>query len=160
MSDLSAIDVAVSPVEKFAEYLSTKGKRLTQERRTVVEEVFSSHEHFDADELVARLRPRVSRPTVYRHLADMEAAGLLRKVARPNRSDVYEHDYGYPQHDHMLCKKCGDLIEFPNEQIADMLEEIATQHGFRMPGHRLVVYGTCDKCSRAPQRRHRKLDMV
>lgn len=165
MSDLSSVEVAVSPAEKFREYLATRGKRLTREREIIVEEVFSSHEHFDSDELVGRLShrtdsKRVSRATVYRTLEDMVEAGLLRKVARAHNREVYEHDYGYPQHDHLICAKCGNLIEFENAPLSRILEEVAAEHGFRMTGHRLEVYGLCSDCSRPPQVRHRKLDMV
>lgn len=165
MSELPTVEVAVSPVDKFREFLSTKGKRLTQERLIIVEEVFSDHEHFDAEQLVERLSQRrdsrrVSRSTVYRALADLQEAGLLRKVARANDREVYEHDYGYPEHDHLICKKCGALIEFRNQAISEILEDVAAEHNFRMDGHRLEVYGLCETCSRPPQRRHRKLDMV
>ena len=167
MSELSSVDVAISPVEKFREYLATRGKRLTQEQATIVEEVFASHEHFDADQLIERLATRkngrrvVSRSTIYRALRSLEEAGLIRKVARTeNKSDVYEHDYGYPQHDHFICKKCGALIEFHNEAISKLLEELALEHGFRMSGHRMEVYGTCEACNRPVQRRHRKLEFV
>lgn len=165
MSELSSVDVAVSPVEKFQEYLATKGKRLTHERATIVDEVFASHEHFDPDQLIERLATRknrrVSRSTIYRTLSSLEEAGLIRKVARTeNGSDVFEHDYGYPQHDHFICKKCGALIEFHNEAISRILEELAQEHGFRMTGHRMEVYGTCEACNRPVQRRHRKLEFV
>jgi Fur family transcriptional regulator, ferric uptake regulator len=89
----------------------------------------------------------------------MVEAGLLRRVARPNGREVYEHDYGYPQHDHFICGQCGELVEFRNEQISDILEEVASRYGFRVSGHRLEVYGLCEKCSR-PQRRHSKLDLL
>ena len=165
MSDLASLDVAVSPVQKFQEYLATKGQRLTTARAIIVNEVFATHEHFDAEQLVARLSRRadsrrVSRSSIYRTLVSLEEAGLLRKVARTKDRDVYEHDYGYPQHDHLICGKCGTLIEFRNQSISEVLEEVAAEHGFRMSGHRLEVYGLCDGCSRPPQRRHRKLDMV
>jgi Fur family ferric uptake transcriptional regulator len=101
-----------------------------------------------------------SRSTVYRTLNLLEEAGLIRKVARANDREVYEHDYGYPQHDHLICKQCGQMIEFPNQAISDFLETIAAEHGFRMTGHRLEVDGICDNCSRPPQRSHRKLDMI
>lgn len=160
MTELSSVTVAVSPAEKFREYLATQGQRLTAERAAIVEEVFSDHEHFDTDQLVERLtrrdsRRRVSRPTVYRTLKSMEQAGLLRKVARTDGRDVYEHDYGYPQHDHLICKKCGSLTEFHNEAIRTVLEEIAADHGFRMSGHRLEVHGLCNECCRPPRRGQR-----
>ncbi len=159
------MSVAVPPVDKFREFLLTKGMRLTPEREAVVTAVYATHEHFDADLWVAKLErrkngTRASRSTVYRTLSLLEEAGLIRKVARSNDREVYEHDYGYPHHDHLICKKCGDMIEFPNEVIAEVLEKIASDHGFRMSGHRLEVDGICANCSRPPQRVHRKLDMI
>ena len=155
----------LSPIDKFREFLQTKGERLTRERSIIIEEVFAQHEHFDADTLVSRVGSnksgrRVSRATVYRALKLLEEAGLLRKVARPNGSEVYEHDYGYPQHDHLICSKCGELIEFTNEVISALVEKICSEHAFIKSGHRLEVYGVCSKCNAPPQRRHRKLDLV
>lgn len=165
MKEVSSVDVAVSPVEKFQEYLATKDMRLTRERMNLVEEVFSSHEHFDADLLIERVSRRkdgrsVSRATVYRVLNLLDEAGLIRKVARQNDKDVYEHDYGYAQHDHFICSKCGELTEFSNERIREVVEEIAAEYGFRLSHHRLEAYGVCAACSSPPHRSHRKLDMI
>lgn len=160
MSELPTVEVAVSPVDKFREFLATKGMRLTPERRQIAEEVFSDHEHFDADQLALRLRPG-SRPTMYRTLSLLVDGGLLRKVAsRPNGGAVYEHDYGYPEHDHLICNQCGKLIEFPAVDVSQIVDEAALQHGFRVEGHRLEVYGVCSECLRPRQRRHRKLDQI
>ncbi|MCG6154212.1 Fur family transcriptional regulator [Rubinisphaera margarita] len=164
MSGLGNVTVTASPKEKFREYLATQKMRLTPEREIIVDEVFDNHEHFDAEELSERLRAsgrkRVSRSTVYRTLESMESAGLIRKVARPNGSEIWEHDYGYPQHDHLICRKCGELQEFHNDEIKAILETVADKMGFFMDGHRLEVFGLCSNCRRAPVRRHRKLDMI
>lgn len=165
MSDLTAMTVTVAPVDKFREFLLTKKMRLTPEREAVVTAIYATHDHFDADQWIDSLAGRkgsmqASRSTVYRTLHLLQEAGLIRKVARANDREVYEHDYGYPQHDHLICNKCGDMIEFPNEKISGVLESIAATHGFRMSGHRLEVDGICAKCSRPPQRSHRKLDMI
>ncbi len=164
MSDLATVNVAVSPIEKFEEFLRTKGMRLTQERLLIVQKVFADHEHFDVDQLVGvlehRKERRVSRSSVYRTINLLEEAGLLRKVARTDARDVYEHDYGYPQHDHLICKQCGSLTEFTNDAISRTLEDVAAEHGFRMEGHRMEVYGLCEKCSQPPRRRHPMLDRI
>ena len=107
---LGTVEVSLSPLERFEEYLQSRGKRVTQQRRTLVEQVFSRHEHFDADDLIEQMTRhpsscRVSRPTVYRTLAELVDAGLLRKLNLEGRA-VYEHDYGYPQHDHLHCQRC------------------------------------------------------
>ena len=165
MSDLESVSVAVSPRDKFREYLSTQNKRLTRERDIVLEQVFSSHEHFDREELVSTLTTssgdrRVSRATVYRTWLELERSGLLRKVARANGRDVFEHDYGYPQHDHLICGECGSLTEFPATEISKVVSAVSATHGFRQAGHRLEVYGTCDECCRGSRGRHPKLDML
>lgn len=164
--DLTRPEVTVSPVEKFREFLATRSKRLTQERETIVREIFADHEHFDSDQIVSRLTQprrdggRVSRATVYRTLRELEKAGLIRKVARSNDREVYEHDYGYPQHDHFICEKCNQLVEFRNEEISSVLARVSAEHGFRMSGHRLEVHGICASCAKPPVRRHKKLDMI
>lgn len=161
----AALETSISPVEKYREFLATKGLRLTRERSIIVEEVFASHEHFDAEQLVQRLsqrtaKRRVSRSTIYRSLHQLEEAGMLRKVARQDGREIYEHEYGYPQHDHLICKKCGTLYEFHNEAISKLLDEITREHGFRMEGHRLEVSGLCAPCSRPPESRHKKLNLL
>lgn len=160
-AELQPLGVSVSPSEKFREFLSSKGLRMTRERELIVEEIYSSHEHFDADQLERRLaRKRVSRSSVYRTLALLNEAGLIRKVARQDDREIYEHDYGYPQHDHLICKRCGKLIEFHNEDISELLDDIARKHGFRMEAHRLEVSGLCNDCARPPETRPKKLNLL
>ena len=164
-TDLPPVPVAVSPTEKFREYLVTRGQRLTQERRITVEEVFADHEHFDVETLVERLAARsdgrrVSRSSVYRHVAAMEEAGLIRKVARQDDRDLYEHAYGYPHHDHLICRETGELIEFRSPELAAILERVAAEHGFRVEGHRLEVYGLSREARKPRPRRHSKLDRI
>ncbi len=164
-SALVSVKVAISPAEKYREYLGTKGLRLTREQSIIVEEVFASHEHFDAEQLIARLGQadkgrRVSRSSIYRSLAKLEEAGLIRKVARQEDRDVYEHDYGYPQHDHLICRKCAKLIEFHQASLAEALAKVADAHGFRMEAHRLEVSGLCKECCRPPVSRPKKMNLL
>ena len=139
---LGEVRVALSPQERFEEYLQSRGKRITQQRRILVDHVFERHDHFDADELIANLSasPKsapVSRPTVYRTLNELVEAGLLRKMTLGGRA-VYEHDYGYPQHDHLHCQMCDKLIEFHSDELAELRDAVAREHHFRVTGHRLI----------------------
>ncbi len=111
---LGPVLVSDSPEEKFREFLEIRGEKLTEPRRILIRHIFDSHKHFDADELVADLRTKgrgVSRSTVYRTLRLLVEAGLLRELRLTNRS-AYEHDYGYPSHDHMHCTECNAIVEF------------------------------------------------
>jgi Fur family ferric uptake transcriptional regulator len=163
-TDLGRVNVSSTPAERFDEYLQTKGMRNTDQRRVLLEHVFRQHEHFDADQLLDQL-PRkgepghVSRPTVYRALNEFVDAGLLRRFEIAGRA-VYEHDYGYPQHDHMHCTQCQKLIEFENEQLIALRDLVAREHRFRVSGHRFEISGVCEECSKARRRSHSKLDRI
>ncbi len=155
MSDdfsLSSVRVKQPPIERFAQFLKGRGKRVTEQRRLIVEQVFSHHDHFDADELMDHLQEliagrRVSRPTVYRTLSELVEAGLLRKMSLGGRS-VYEHDYGYPRHDHLYCQMCNRLIEFHSDALERLRDKVAKQYDFQVAGHRMFVTGLCSDCRR------------
>ncbi|MBI2823548.1 MAG: transcriptional repressor [Planctomycetia bacterium] len=160
---LGTVDVSLTPIERFEEFLQSRGKRVTQQRRAIVERVFSHHDHFDADSLLEQLRKHtgrhaVSRPTVYRTLTELVDAGLLRKMVLNDRA-VYEHDYGYPQHDHLHCQKCNRLIEFSSDEVKEIRDAVARKHQFRVLGHRLIISGLCADCSRS-KRPARRLDLI
>jgi Fur family ferric uptake transcriptional regulator len=158
---LAPLPLADSPEEKFREFLEIRGEKLTEPRRILVRHVFASHKHFDADELVADLRTsgrRVSRSTVYRTLRLLVEAGLLRELRLANRT-AYEHDYGYPSHDHLHCTICNAVVEFRNDEIRQLSESISRQFGFRRQGHRYIITGVCPACLRARSPR-RRLDLI
>jgi Fur family ferric uptake transcriptional regulator len=160
---LGTVQVSLAPQERFEEFLQSRAKRITRQRRIIVEEVFRGHDHFDAEDLMKHLAAdeagrAVSRPTVYRTLSELVDAGLLRSMSLGGRT-VYEHDYGYPQHDHLHCQKCNKLIEFHSDEVAQIGEALAREYQFRVTGHRLIFTGICAEC-RAQKRPTRKLDLV
>ena len=73
---------------------------------------------------------------------------------------MFEHAYGYPHHDHLICQECGKLIEFHDDRLRSILEEVSREHGFRMTTHRLEVDGLCAECSRPPSTRPAKLNLM
>jgi len=162
--ELSDVNVSLTPLERFEEFLQSRGMRITKPRRVIVTEVFSRHEHFDAEELLIRMQQvasdaKVSRATVYRTLSELVNAGLLRQMTLSTRT-VYEHDYGYPQHDHLYCQKCEKLIEFHSPELNEIRDAVAKKHNFNVTGHRFLVTGLCEDCRRRPPRRDRRLDHV
>ncbi len=164
MSELPPIEVSLTPEERFAEYLQSLGMRNTEQRKGLLEYVFSHHEHFDADQLIERL-PRkgqpgyISRPTVYRTLSEFVDAGLLRKFQLDGRA-VYEHDYGYPQHDHFYCTECSTLIEFQNKDLLQLRDTISRDHKFQVSTHRMIIHGICEQCQQERRRVRRKVDLI
>lgn len=164
---LGEVRVSMTPQQRFDEYLQSKGKRATQQRRALIDHVFARHSHFDADELIEQLGEKedagaasVSRATVYRSLEELVEAGLLRKMTLGGRS-VYEHDYGYPQHDHLHCEQCDKLVEFRSDAMDALCERVADEHGFRLTGgRRLILSGVCPECAAKRHRRRSPLDLI
>jgi len=161
---LGEVQVSLSPQERFEEFLQSRGKRTTQQRRALVDFIFERHDHFNADELIDAFTERhrdekISRPTVYRTLDQLVEAGLLRKMTLSGRA-VYEHDYGYPQHDHLYCQICDKLIEFSSEELQSLRDAVGREHDFRVTGHRLIITGVCRDCSRSRHRRQSPLDLI
>jgi Fur family ferric uptake transcriptional regulator len=160
---LPAVAVSQSPEDKFREYLSSRAKpqRFTDQQRDMVRYIFSQHNHFDADQLIDDMKKhgfKVSRATVYRTLTKLVDAGLLRRLELGPRM-YYEHDYGYPQHEHMQCNQCGKIFEFQNPALEAALREVCRSEQFNASGHTLIIRGTCAICNQArvPKRR---LDLI
>ncbi len=159
---LPAVAVSQSPEGKFREFLASRPKpqRFTDQQRELVEHVFARHSHFDAEQLIDNLKAagkNVSRATIYRTLKKLIEAGLLREIEIGHRT-VYDHDYGYPFHDHLVCEQCQTMIEFQNAQLDELLREVAAQEQFQVEGRSLVIRGLCAACNRARADR-RKLVM-
>ncbi len=160
---LKPLKVAQSPANKFREYLASRAKpqRYTEAQRQMVEFIFSAHDHFDADQLCSDLdkaRIQISRATVYRTLAKLVDAGMLRQIHLGNRV-VYEHEYGYPEHAHLHCNQCGKMIEFQSEELENLVQVICQKNRFAMSSFNLLVHGTCFECN-SKRTAQRRLDLV
>lgn len=159
--DLPPVPVGQPPIQKFREFLGLRGLKITDERLRIVEHVFEKHNHFEADQLVASMKDRglrVSRSTVYRTLALLVEAGLLRELQFGSRT-AFEHDYGYPQHEHLFCEQCGRVIEFVSEDLSGIQEAVCRQYRFRPTNHRFIIQGVCEECNQAISR-PRRLDLI
>jgi Fur family transcriptional regulator, ferric uptake regulator len=160
---LPAVAVSQSPEDKFREYLASRPRpqRYTDQQRDMVRFIFAQHNHFDAELLIDDMKRagfRVSRATVYRTLTKLVDAGLLRRLELGPRM-FYEHDYGYPQHEHVYCQKCGKVIEFQDPAVAAVIRDVCAQHNFQSSGHTFIIRGTCAECNRARMPK-RRLDLI
>ena len=156
---LPAVMVSQTPEDKFREYLASRPKpqRFTDQQRELLAHVFARHSHFDAEELIEKLKgakKQVSRATVYRTLSKLVDAGLLRRIELGERT-VFDHDYGYPAHDHLVCELCDSMTEFQSEELEALLERVAAENEFRPAGHTLVIRGVCAACNAVRAAKHR-----
>lgn len=147
---------------KFVDYLQRHKLRVTPQRRAIIDTVFSTEEHFTADQLLAWSRRRdksVSRATVYRTLPLLTASGLVREMDFGRDYKFYDPNYAdHPDHNHIICQDCDTIVEFDCDQIKQVEGEMCEKLGFAVKTHRLQITGTCEqfkrlgKCSRKKER--------
>lgn len=147
----AAITAAFDRVEReFERFVRTKGLKLTSQRRRILKRVFATHRHFTAEEIheaFRRGRDEVSRATIYRTLSLLVEGGFLDMLELGGDTKRYEHILGREHHDHLMCVRCGAVIEFQEERIEELQEEVARKNGFRITSHSLRIFGECRKCN-------------
>ncbi|MBI3993807.1 MAG: transcriptional repressor [Candidatus Lambdaproteobacteria bacterium] len=133
----------------FLDFLERRNLKLTRQREAVINEVFSDQGHFEADEIVHTLRsskPRVSRATVYRTLELLQECQLVEKLDFGTSQSYYEHVQAGEHHDHLICTRCGNVIEFHDDGLEAQQAQICRNFGFQDTHHSLRIFGICSKC--------------
>ena len=126
-----------------------KGLRWTSERSDILKEVSLIRKHFDADELLIRLRQkkkRTSKDSIYRTLKLLVEANILRPVIFTDRHGHYERVEDLKHHEHLVCNKCGKIIEFQKDSLEKMIDVICRENRFKQLGHKTEITGLCKKC--------------
>jgi len=132
----------------FIDYLQKRGLRLTRVRSIILEAVFTTHSHFDADELYDLVRHKdVSRATIYRTLPFLVDSKLVKKSMFGLNKEKYEHIYGHPNHFHIICTKCGRVIEQIDKGIECSIIRLAENSGFEYKDYNLRISGICSLCN-------------
>jgi Fur family ferric uptake transcriptional regulator len=108
----------------FIQYLRENNLKVTQERLALLDEIFATDEHLDADDLLARMKTKqrkVSRATVYRTLDLLVQCGLVRKSRLGREHYFYEKMEPGGGHHHMVCTATGKIIEFWDADLDERL---------------------------------------
>ncbi len=137
---------------RFEAHLRHLGMRVTRQRLMVLELAWSTHGHFTAEQMYGWVRERgsgASRATVYRTLSLLVEGDFLSALERGHGQVLYEHILGHQHHDHMICLDCGLIMEFHNESIERLQEEVAREHAFELSSHSLTLEGHCANCRAA-----------
>lgn len=119
-----------------------KGLRMTEQRRVIARVLSDSEDHPDAEELHRRavsVDPNISLATVYRTVKLFEESGIIERLDFRDGRSRYEEATD-DHHDHLINVKTGEVIEFVNEEIERLQEEIARKLGYKLVDHRLELY--------------------
>ena len=125
-------------IELLVEALKKEGLRFTEQRKFIWDEITSSDDHREAEDIFLSLRKKninVSRATVYRTIDVLVKNNLVRKLDIGDAPSKYENKIDSHHHDHMICLETGDIIEFYNEELENLQDEIAKKHGYKVVRH-------------------------
>ncbi|TNE88611.1 MAG: transcriptional repressor [Deltaproteobacteria bacterium] len=137
-------------LKQFARYLDDQGLRYTSQRRVIAEAFYGSGKHLSLNEVLELARDKqgsIGFATVYRTMKLLAESGLAIEH-RFDEDGVRYEPAGHDHHDHLICNRCGRIIEFEDEVVERRQEQVAKELGFRVASHRHEIYGEClrDPC--------------
>jgi Fur family ferric uptake transcriptional regulator len=131
----------------LAAYLEDHHLKATKQREGILEVFLGVTGHISSDALMQRVRekhPSIGYTTVYRTMKLLCEAGLAQE--RHFDDGITRFEIAHEHHDHLVCTRCGKIIEFECAMIESSQDEIAARYGFRVLRHRHELYGHCNEC--------------
>ncbi len=133
----------------FRTLIESDGKEDLQERLNILDAFLDTEDHVTLEEFSRLLEQKgfaFDPKFVKQCLNRMVDLGFAQKKQFEGQPIRYEHRHLGRHHDHLICTKCGDIIEFVNEDMERLQVEISAQYGFHMLQHRMDIYGICSRC--------------
>jgi Fur family ferric uptake transcriptional regulator len=143
-------DESAALLERFRRYLRDRRQPITRQREIIAEVVLLSPDHLSVEAIQRRLKERgqaVGIATIYRSLEVLVASGLVKVHDFGEGFKRYEPvGEASAHHEHLICLRCGNVLEFSNERLERMLPIIADEHQFQHQRHRVEIFGVCHDC--------------
>lgn len=127
--------------------LRANGTRVTSSRRAVVAALLESSGHLsanDLNDLVSEAHPEVHQSTVYRTLETLVELGVVEHIHVAHGPAVYH--LAEDHHLHLVCGRCGDVLDAPPALLSDAAKEVADRYGFRLAVGHVALTGRCREC--------------
>ena len=120
-----------------------------QERLEILDVFLDTEDHVTVEELIPLLKAKgfhLERDFVRRSMDGMVDLGFAQREAFKDQPIRYEHRHIGRHHDHLICTKCGKIMEFASDEMEGLQEAIASRAGFLMLQHKMEIYGLCAQC--------------
>jgi Fe2+ or Zn2+ uptake regulation protein len=137
-------------VEEALGAVRSAGGRATAAKRALLEILAANTGHLSAEEiteLVQHQSPDVAPSTVYRILEELERIGVVEHSHSGKGPATYH--LASEAHGHLVCQRCGSMIEAPPSLYSGLVQGAAERFGFEVDPHHFAVLGTCARCSTA-----------
>jgi Fur family ferric uptake transcriptional regulator len=135
--------------EQFNRLFEDEGIDRIEDRLAILEAFLAIEEHISFQELIIALKRngyRFEPDFVKKTLNLLCRYGFATKKQFEGQPTLYEHRHLGLHHDHLICTKCGKILEFESRQMEDLQVEIAALHGFHVLQHKTEIYGLCSDC--------------
>ncbi|SDG78530.1 Fur family transcriptional regulator [Halanaerobium congolense] len=136
--------------EKFKRKLAENNYKLTKQREVILGTILGNKNwHFTAEDLFAAVKKKdqdIGMATIYRTLELMQNLKIINVHNFNEDSRIYELYSEESHHHHLICKKCGKLVEFSDQDIDYLESELEAKYDFKVTEHKLRFYGYCRDC--------------
>jgi len=137
-------------LETFKALLKTNNLKFTSQREAILRTLYDNPDHFTPENLYLLVKEKypdsnVGITTVYRTLNLLEENHIATSISFGAQGKKFELG-NKPHHDHLICEKCGKIVEFEDAEIEQLQEKIAKMYNFKLTNHLLQLYGICKAC--------------
>ncbi len=142
-------------LEQFKQLLKQNGLKFTRQRELILKFLYENEGHFTPEDIYMLMKKNhpdvtIGIATVYRTLTLLEKEGIASSISFGVQGKKYE--LGEKEHhDHLICTKCGKIIEFFDDVIEERQEAIAKKYNFKMQDHTMKIVGLCEACQKEAQ---------
>ncbi len=137
-------------LDDFKVLLKENDLKFTKQRELVLKFLYENNEHFTPEEIYMQLKQQhpnmtIGIATVYRTLTLLEGSEIVSSISFGAQGKKYE--FGLKKHhDHLICVKCGSIVEFYDSLIEERQKIIVDTFGFQMTDHVMKIVGICKDC--------------
>jgi Fur family ferric uptake transcriptional regulator len=139
-------------LERFKTLLKANSLKFTAQREAILKTLYDHPAHFTPENLYMLVKenyPELNTgiTTVYRTLNLLEENNIATSISFGAAGKKFELG-NKPHHDHLICRECGEIVEFENQEIEELQEKIAKIHDFKLTDHLMQLYGICKACQK------------
>lgn len=141
----------------FRQHLKEKGLLCSKQREQILAAFIKTRNHPTVDNLYNTIKkkdPKIGLATVYRTMRAICDSGLAGEVDFGDGVRRFEHKFHRQHHHHLVCIKCGRVIEVTSSQIENLQKKLAEQYDFATTRDTMKIFGLCSKCQRNGNKTH------